>query len=479
MPHPTPSLAADFSHATRARWLTAVEKTLKGAGVDTLARRTPDGLPSRPLYTAQDSAAPADFDRAARIGERAWDIRAAIAHPDPARANAQILEALAGGASSVLIKIDPSGTDGVAVGSAEGLARVLDGVMLDVAPVALGAGFLAPQSAKWLAACAKASPAAPLAFHLDPLGAFAATGVSPGPIQDHLRQAGDLVAGLVETYPRASWFMANGRVVHEAGGSPAAELAFALACAVAYVQVLEVRGVTAPAAFERVVLGVAVDGDVLASIAKQRAARVLWRKIAGACGASGPARIEARSSRRMLTVAEPWTNVVRLTSAGFAAAVGGADAIVLGSFSDALGLPAALGRRLARNTQLILMEEARVGGVADPLAGAWAVETLTDGLARAAWSRFTAIEAAGGIVPALTNGAIASEVEDDRAELRRALVEGETKVVGVTDFVGAATGAVEVETASSFSAPSPDPRLPGPDSRCPPLPPIRLEEFAK
>lgn len=475
MPAPTLPLATDFAPATRADWLAAVARTLKGAAIDTLAGHTPDGLAVQPLYTADGAIAPATVPSAPRDGERAWDIRAAVAHPDPARANAQILEDLAGGASSVSIKIDPSGRDGVAVGSADALARLLDGVMLEVAPVALDAEFLGRQATAWLGGAAKAAPAAPLVFHLDPLSAFAAAGASPGPVEHHVSVAAADASGIADTYPKASLFAASGRVVHEAGGSPAAELAFAAACALAYAKAQTTAGMTAEAAFGRIVLGLSVDGDVLASIAKLRAARVVWAKIACACGASGPARIEARSSRRMLTRADPWTNLVRLTAAGFAAAVGGGDAIVLGAFTDALGPPSPLARRLARDTQLIAMDEAHVGAVADPLAGAWAVEALTDDLARAAWSRFTAIEAAGGIVTALASGLIAAGVEADRAALTAAIAAGEIKIVGVTNFVGAAASPVEVEPVHAISTPAPDPRLPGPDSHCPALTPIRLE----
>ncbi|MDQ2861575.1 MAG: methylmalonyl-CoA mutase family protein [Pseudomonadota bacterium] len=478
MPPPTLPLAAEFAPATRAGWLAAVRKTLKGAAIETLAGRTPDGLAVRPLYTAADPTPPATFPHARRDGAAAWDIRAAIAHPDPARANAQMLEDLAGGASSILIRIDPTGRNGVAVGSADGLARLLDGVMMDVAPVAFDAGFLGLQAAQWLAAAAKASPGAPLAFHLDPLSAFGAAGASPGPVEHHVTVAADYASRVAETYPRASLFRTGGGLVHEAGGSPGLELAVAAACAVAYARALVIAGMSADVAFGRIVLGLSVDGDVLSSIAKLRAARIVWAKISGACGAAGPARIEARSSRRMLTRADPWTNLVRLTAAGFAAAAGGADAIVLGAFTDALGLPSPLARRLARDTQLILMEEAHLGRVADPLAGAWAIEALADDLARAAWSRFTAIEAAGGIAPALASGMIAAEVQADRAALKGAIAGGEIKIVGVTDFVGAATGVVEIETRPTISTPTPDPRLPGPDSHCPALASIRLEELA-
>ena len=475
---PTLALAADFPPAARADWLALVEKTLKGAGLASLAGRTPDGLAVEPLYTADDAPVAAAFPTAPRDGERAWDIRAAIAHPDPAHANAQILEALAGGASSILITIDPAGVEGVAIGSGQALEGLLEGVALDIAPIALDAGFLGAGCAEWLAAAAKASPAAGPAFHLDPLTAFAATGASPGPIESHLIAGAGLAARLAETYPKASLYRASGRVVHEAGGTPAQELAFAAAAALSYAKALVRAGLAIEAAFARVTLGLAVDGDALASIAKLRAARLIWTRITGACGVAGRARIEALSSRRMLTRADPWTNLVRLTAAGFAAVVGGADAVVLGAFTDAIGLPTAQARRLARNTSLILMEEAHLGRVADPMAGTWAVEALTADLARAAWTRFTAIEAAGGLAEALRAGLIVGQIDEARANLKAALACGETKIVGVTDFPGGAVGAVAIEPDAKISAQAPDPRLPGPDSHCPALVPIRLEALA-
>jgi methylmalonyl-CoA mutase len=231
-------------------------------------------------------------------------------------------------------------------------------------------------------------------------------------------------------------------------------------------------------AFARVVLGLTADADYFASIAKLRAARVLWAKVTAACGAQAAASLEVRTSGRMLTQADPWTNLVRLTAAGFAAAVGGADAIVLGAFTDALGLPTDFARRQARNTQLVLMEEANLGRVADPAGGAWYLETLTSDLARAAWERFQAIEAAGGLAAALESGLIAREVTAGRETLKADIAEGRTKIVGVTHFRNAEPAAVDVETAPAKASAAPSARLPGPDTTCPALAPIRLEDLA-
>jgi methylmalonyl-CoA mutase len=465
-------LAAGFPAPDRAAWLALVEKTLKGAPLQSLTRRTLDGLPIEPLYEAGAAAAP--IVRAAA----GWDVRTVVRSADPAAANAEALADLAQGAGSLLLRLDPTGENGVAAGTADDLARVLAGVMLDVAPVALGAGFLGPKAADWLGAAAKDAPAASLSFHLDPLSALALTGASPGPIEAHLIAAATVAARLAEPYPRASLFLASGQTAHEAGGGEALELGFAAASALAYAKALVRAGLPMVDAFDRIVLALAVDADAFAGIAKLRAARRIWARLAGACGANPAARIEARSSGRMLTGAEPWTNMIRLTTAAFAGAVGGADTVVLGAFTDALGPPTPFARRQSRNIQLVLQEEANLGRVIDPGAGSGYVEALTDELARVGWARFQAIEAAGGVVKALEDGLVAGWAAQNRAELAARLARRELKLLGVTDFPSEDLRAAETAAAASYGAKAPSPRLPGPDSRCPPLAPIRLEELA-
>ena len=463
-----PELAADFPPATQAQWRALVDKTLGEAPFGSLESVTVEGLPIEPLYApARAPTAPAR----AVSADRAWEVATLTAHPDPARANAEILADLRGGAAGAVLRIDPTGAAGTAIGSATDLARALDGVILEFAPVALDAGFLGPQAADWLGATAKAAPTALLRLHLDPLSAFAEAGASPGPIEAQLIAAANVAARLAETYPQAQLFLASGRVVHEAGGGEAAEVAFAAAAAVAYAKALVRAGLPMAEAFGRITLGLAADGDYFVTIAKLRAARAVWARIATACEADATARIEARSSRRMLTAKDAWTNMIRLTAAGFGAAVGDADTVILGNFTDALGLPTEFARRQSRNTQLVLMEEAHIGRVADPAAGSGYVEALTDQIARAAWNDFQAIEAAGGIVAALTAGHVARQVEAAKA------ARPDPKIIGVTAFPPTHETPVEVELAAARSAKAqPNVRLPGPDSACAPLKPMRISK---
>jgi methylmalonyl-CoA mutase len=471
---PTIRLADDFAPASREEWLKLVDKTLKGADLSTLTRRTDDGLPIEPLYTADNAAAPARPIRGAPEGERPWDVRVVVGSADPAVANAEALEQLEGGASSLVIRVDPTGFGGVAVGSADAMARVLDGVVVELATVALEAGYMGVLAADWLGTAAKASPGARLAFHLDPLTYLAWTGSSPGPIEAHIIAAANAGARLIQTYPKASLFQASGRIVHEAGGGEALELGFAAASALAYAKALRRTGMSEAEAFTAINLGLSVDADYFVSMAKLRAARVIWSRITGACGVAAPAKIEARSSWRMLARKDPYTNMLRLTQAGFAAAAGGADAVALGCFSDPFGLPTAFARRQSRNTQLVLMEEAYLGRVADPAGGSFFLESLTDELARAGWAAFQAIEAAGGLGAALESGQIAREVEQVRAARQAAITEGTRKIVGVTVFPNPVEPEVQTEPRGAPGARmSPSPRLPGPDTVAPALPPSR------
>jgi methylmalonyl-CoA mutase len=463
-------LSADFPPATAESWRTLVAKTLGDKPFSILEKTTVEGLPIAPLYPPGDLPGEQAFATRPFNAERPWDLRVLVGHPDASRANIEILGDLAGGAASAVVRIDPTGQAGTAVGSTDDLARVLKDVVVELAPVGLDAGFLGPKAADWLGAVAKASPGARLNFHMDPLGAFAEAGVSPGPIESHVISAATVGARLAETYPHAELFLASGRVAHEAGGGEALELAFAAASAVAYAKALVRQGLPMADAFARITLGLAADADYFATIAKLRAAREIWARLATACQAGPTARIEARSSRRMLARQDAWTNMIRLTAAGFGAAVGGADAVVLGNFTDALGLPTAFARRQSRNTQLVLMEEAHVGRVADPAAGSGYVEAMTAQLARAAWAKLQEIEAAGGLAAALASGLIARDVEAARQ------ARPEPKLVGVNAFPPTKDEPIEVERPEPKPVQAPSAALPGPDAACPALKPTRLAE---
>jgi methylmalonyl-CoA mutase len=366
-------LAEDFAPGAREPWEALVTRTLKGGTFEGLRSRTVDGIVTEPLH-APAEAASAVRPAPAEDPTRPWDIRTILDHPDPAAANAQALGDLENGAASLRLVLDPSGETGVAVGSPGDLARVLDGVLLDLAPVALDAGFMGPQAAGWLAEIAKGGPAAPLRFNLDPLGAWARSGASPGPITGHLARAGETAAAQAETYPRARAFLASGRVVHEAGGGEAAELGFALASALAYARALTGAGLPPAEAFARITGGALGRCRILHDDGQAP------RRTAALGQAHGRLRgARTRPHRRRAPPAgcwRGWTPGPTCSASPPRASApppGGADVVTLDPFTAPYHTggtrPAPLARRQARNIQLVLMEEAAIGRVADPAGG--------------------------------------------------------------------------------------------------------------
>jgi len=432
-------LAADFPDQDEARWRTLAEAALKGASWDRLVARTADGAPIQPLYrepdfaTADDpSGAPgqAPFVRGAhaqRDPYLPWQIRQLIEAPDVKTAHSEIMTDLERGVSSIEIGA------GVAK-SATDMKALLDGVLVDLAPVALDGGSV--EAAQWLAAALKdvGAATAPPAFNIDPVGALMRDGV----LGDGAMKAATTFAQAQRVvFPHATWFRADGRPVHEAGGSEAQEIAAALSSGIAALRALTDAGFPVDEAGRAILFTVAVGPDILIEAAKLRALRLTWARVMEASGAKPEARaaqIHAVTSRRMMTRHDAWTNMLRATAAAFGAAVGAADAITVLPLTDALGLPTPFSRRIARNTQLVLMEESHLGHVIDPAGGAWFVEKLTRDLAEEAWKEMQGIEAQGGIVAALANGVVQHEVELIRQKRQKAFATRRESVTGVTDF---------------------------------------------
>ena len=451
-----------FPIPSPADWRAEAEKALKGRPVEGLVHLDSDHLTTRPLYGRANATEAVFAPRTSDADGRPWDLRTQVEGDEPEAANAAVLADLEGGAASVILS-------GTVLADSEPLGRALSGVALELAPVGLDAGLAGPDAANALAVVAKGSPRAKLMFHMDPLTAFAATGGSPRTTEEHISLAANTAARHAGAYPEASFFLATGRAAHEAGGSAGQELGFAAASAVALLKAAVEAGLPIDRALSGTVLGVSVDAEYFDSLAKVRALRLIWRSICKPFGHETPARIEARSSRRMLAAKDPWPNLLRLTAAGFAGAVGGADAVVLDGFSRAVGRPDAFARRQARNTQLILMEEAHIGRVADPAAGSWFLDHRTRDLAEAGWAEFQRIEREGGIVASLRGGALQQRIAASRTAGKAALSEGGGQMVGVTKFVDADVRPVSVETSVA------EPSGSGGD-RCPPLPPLRWAE---
>ena len=449
-----------FPTPAPAEWKTLAEKALKDKPLESLVHLDADNLVVRPLYAGATGVETVFAPRPSDAEGRAWDLRTLVEGDDPAAVNAAVLADLQGGAASVVLK-------GAVLADSEPLGQALAGVALELAAVGLDAGLDGPDAANALAVAAKGSPRAKLMFHMDPISAFAQAGAAPRSIAEHLTLAANTAARHAGAYPEARFFLASGRVAHEAGGSIAQELAFATANAVALISAAVEAGMSVETALKGTVLSVAADQEYFDGLAKVRALRLMWRSLSKAWGHEVPATIEVRSSRRMLSARDPWPNLLRLTAAGFAGAVGGADAVMLDGFTRAEGRADAFARRQARNTQLVLMEEANLGRVDDPAAGSWYLDDRTRDLAEAGWAEFQIIEAEGGLVEALGGDLVQSRIARAREGLERSLSNGAKQIVGVTKFV-------DPDPRPSGFDPEPAVPLTGGGDACTPLTPFRL-----
>ena len=409
-----PQAGAAFHAASEAEWRQLAVKALKGADFEAkLVSHSADGLRIEPLYAKAAGGHP----RPVRAGSGPWRVVQRIDHADPEAARRQALDDLENGASGLsLVFADAPAARGFGLADASPatLARALEGVMIDLVALRLEAGRAAPEAARALVDLARSQnlPLDALDFDLglDPYSLFA---LDPkgGDTSAALLDAAVELARPFGADATSRFLRVDGRVWHEAGASEAQELALALAAGVAHLRGLEARGIAPERARRMLAFLLAADADELHGIAKLRALRRLCARVEAACGlVPAPIRLDAETSFRMLTRRDPHVNLLRSTTAAFSAGLGGADSVTVLPFTQALGLPDASARRIARNTQVILIEESGLGHVTDPAGGAGGFEALTDELCAAAWALFQRIEAAGGLVAALGSGLVAGEI---------------------------------------------------------------------
>jgi len=467
-------LAADFPPATREQWRKLVENVLKGTPETRLLIKTYDALAIEPLYGRKARAQPI----AGRPPAAPWSIMQRVDHPDPEAANAEAVHELENGATGVsFVFAGAIGaySYGLPAGE-EAIARALEGIHLDPGIVLdLEPGPHVRDTGHLLARLLKRRGVPPasinVSFGIDPIGIAAIGGANPLPSGDHVGAFSGILSDLSAQGFRGPFAAADGRVIHNAGGSEAQELAYVVAVAVEYLRMLEAGGIALDAARGMIYFRLAADVDEFLTIAKFRALRMLWARVEDACKLA-PARplVLAETAWRMMTKRDPYVNMLRATVAVVAAGLGGADAITVLPFTMALGLPDRFARRIARNTQLVLLEESHLAKVTDPAAGAGGLEDITERLCRAAWTRFQEIEQAGGAWAALEQGVIQNKVAAARADRQTAVARRKDAITGTSDF----PDVTEVPVSVLDVPPVPLPPLAAPTFE--PLPCIRLAE---
>ena len=473
--HEVPSdlaLAAEFDAATREQWRELVAGVLRKAGreelpdpvEEALSRTVATGVRVLPLYTADDAAdlpsavgvpGLAPFVRGSRAGADpesgvpgGWDVRQRHAHPDVAVTKEAIAADLENGVTSLWLVV------GEGAVPADELGTVLSDVLLDLAPVAVTGGL--PAAEAFLALVEGRDDLAPGgSLGLDPIAVHAATGEP----QD--------LAGLADVARRAAAHrglrsvVVDATVFHDAGASVVEEIGCSLAAGVAYLRALTESspahpGLSVDEAFGQLEFRYGASADQFTTIAGLRAARRLWDRVGEVSGAAPETRAQrqhAVTSSVMTTRRDPWVNMLRTTVACFAAGVGGADVVTVQPFDAALGLPDSFSRRIARNTQSLLVEEGHLARVLDPAGGSWYVESLTDSLAQAAWDWFTEIERAGGLAAALDSGLVRDRIAAAWDERARRLATREDALTGVSEFPNLAEK-LPAREAYAWAAPS-------------------------
>lgn len=360
-----------FPAPGETQWRAAVDKVLKGADFEKkLVGRTADGIRIEPLYPA----APASDARPLRAQAGRWRVAARVDHPDAAEAAKLTLAELEGGADSLSLSFAgaPAARGfGLSTTDVEALDAALAGVMLDLVRLRLDPAPGGRKQALLVADLVERRGHAPSSlqvdFGMDPLGVLASSGTLAVSLPELGKRLVETIGPLTSRGFAGPFLAADGRVWHEAGATEAQELGAVLATAVTYLRLLEAEGMPLAEARDAISFTLVADADEFVTVAKLRAARLLWDRVQRACGlAPKPIFIHAESAWRSLTRRDPWVNLLRGTIAAFSAGVGGADSIGVQPFTAALGLPDGFARRIARNTQLILLEEANLWRVADP-----------------------------------------------------------------------------------------------------------------
>ncbi|MBP6786195.1 MAG: acyl-CoA mutase large subunit family protein [Candidatus Promineofilum sp.] len=458
----------EFPRPAFEEWQAAAVESLGGKPLDKLTTATYEGFPLQPLYRREDTAGiaaahsvpgQAPYLRgvsAAGAIERPWAIAQELAYGRPAAFNQALRFDLEHGQTAVNLLLDAPtragkdpdaaqpgevGRGGVSLASVEDVAVALNGVDLATVPLFVRAGTASLPLLALLAAHLRRTGRPTAGLHgcleNDPLGVLAHEGALPLSLARAYDEMAQLTIWAAHHAPRLATVAVHTYPYHNAGANAVQELAFALATGVAYLRALTRREIDINTAAERLRFDFAVGGNFFMEIAKLRAARLLWVQVVAAFGGNTDAqrmRQHARTARRNKTTVDPYANMLRVTTEALAAAVGGVESLHVSPFDEPARPADDFSRRIARNVQVILQEEAHLAEVIDPAGGAYAVEALTDQLAREAWALFQEVEHKGGMAEALKDGLAQSRIAAVAGRRAANLAQRRDVLVGANQF---------------------------------------------
>ena len=420
-------LFKDFDEVLKKDWIEKIEQDLKGQPYQKLKKNNGANIGIEPIYNSEDiqlsDEAPGSnsFRRGSKTQDNDWVIDELFELTDNSKTdNSKILELLNTGLTGITLKGNLS-------------SEVLDGIL----PQYVTLGFSGYSNLKNIAETIVSkfgTTQNTYSIHLnyDPIIDGAITGsFDPNSVNEGIKAIKYLAS-----YTLAKTFSVSGNAYHNAGGNAVSELAFTLAHAHEYLIAMLESGLTIDEATVKIKIDLSSGGDYFLELAKFRAFRMLWAQMISAYkpqhNCSKTAYIHAHTSQFLSTVYDPYVNMLRGTTQSMSAALGGCDAIRVLPFNTAWSKGNDFGKRIARNTQLLIKEESYFDKVIDPAGGSYYIESLTDSLVEKAWAKFRKIEKKGGFLGLMTSGNLDRELKEDAHEQLLRLNEGETKILGVT-----------------------------------------------
>jgi len=462
---------ADFPKPGLGDWKSLVEKELKGRSPEELTWETPEGIPVKPLYTTEDLENIAHIGslpgfppfvggpRASMYAGRPWTVRQYAGFSTAEESNAFYRRNLAAGQTGLSVAFDLAthrgydsdhervrgdvGKAGVAIDSVEDMKILFDDIPLDQMSVSMTMnGAVLPVMAMYIVA-AEEQGVTPdkLAGTLqnDILKEFMVRNTYIYPPEPSMRIVADIIGYTAGHMPRFNSISISGYHMLEAGATCVQELGFTLADGIEYVRSAIGSGLEVDRFAPRLSFLFGIGMNLFMEVAKLRAARLLWAELMQEHfrpqdQRSLMLRTHCQTSGVSLTALDPYNNVIRTTVEALAAVLGGTQSLHTNSFDEALALPSDFSAHIARNTQLVLREEAGLTKVIDPLAGSYYVENLTASLAKAARELIDEVEELGGMTKAVETGMPKMRIEQ-AAALRQARIDrGEEVIVGVNKY---------------------------------------------
>ena len=460
----------DPEESTLSAWGKLVEKQSKGLTPEEFTWHTPEGIPLKTLYTAEDIEALPYTNtlpglspyirgpQATMYAGRRWTIRQYAGFSTAEASNAFYRKALAAGGQGISVAFDLAthrgydsdhprvsgdvGKAGVAIDSVEDMKILFDGIPLNKVSVSMTMnGAVLPVLAGYIVAAEEQGveqTALSGTIQNDILKEFMVRNTYIYPPTPSMKIIGDIIAYCSANLPKFNTISISGYHIQEAGANASLELAYTLADGKEYIQTAIAAGLQIDEFAPRLSFFWGIGMNFYMEIAKMRAARLLWAEIVETFAPSNPKssmlRTHCQTSGWSLTEQDPYNNIVRTTIEAMAAVFGGTQSLHTNALDEAIALPSDFAARIARNTQLILQEETGIGQVVDPWGGSYMMEHLTNEMAGKARELIAEIDELGGMAAAIESGVPKLRIEEAAAKKQARIDRGEDVIVGVNKF---------------------------------------------